>query len=271
MDAYRRIRNTLRVLLGNLKDFDSAKDAVPFEEMTVIDQWILTRLREVTANCRQAYDRYEFRKVYNELNQFCTVDLSSLYIDITKDRLYCDALDSSRRRASQTAIAQIMDTVCRLLAPLLSFTADESWEALGNESSVHLELFPEPDSIPTSPEAVEKVQGLIEARHVIQKAIEAARQAKTIARNDEAVVTLTAPKGSVVHQLADQIDTLTEFFIISDLKLAEGESLGAEVTSSAAGKCARCWRYVDNVGKHATFTDLCERCAGALPLDFSLA
>ncbi|MGY8688374.1 MAG: isoleucine--tRNA ligase, partial [Verrucomicrobiales bacterium] len=136
VDAYRRIRNTLRVLLGNLKEFDPAKDAVPFEDMTLIDQWILTRLQEVTANCRQAYDRYEFRKVYNELNQFCTVDLSSLYVDITKDRLYCDALDSPRRRASQTAIAQIMDTVCRLLAPLLSYTADESWEAMGKESSV---------------------------------------------------------------------------------------------------------------------------------------
>ena len=269
VDAYRRVRNTLRVLLGNLKDFDPARDAVPFAEMTIIDRWILTRLHRVTTNCRRAYDGYEFRKVYNELNQFCAVDLSSLYIDITKDRLYCDAEGSLRRRASQTAMARIMDVLCRLLAPLLSFTADETWEALGRETSVHLELFPDPEAMEAEPEVLETVQGLIETRHVIQMAIEAARQAKTIARNDEAVVSLVAPRDAVVHRLADDLDTLREFFIVSDLRLTVGDELAAEVTPSEAEKCVRCWRYVDSVGKDSGYADLCQRCAGALPAGFS--
>ncbi len=270
VEAYRRIRNTVRVLLGNLKDFQPAVDAVPFSEMTLIDRWILTRLQAVTANCREAYDRYEFRKVYNELNQFCAVDLSSLYIDITKDRLYCDAVDSPRRRASQTAMAQIMDTLCRLLAPVISYTADEAWETLGHDESVHLSQFPDPASIEAAPESLEQVQALIDARHVIQKAIEDARQEKTIARNDEAVVTFAAPAGAVVHQFADQLETLTEFFIVSALELKEeGDTMSATVTSSKAGKCGRCWRYVDSVGLHEAHADLCHRCVEALPLEFS--
>lgn len=271
VDAYRRIRNTLRILLGNLHGFDPSKDTVPFEDLTLIDQWILTRLHQVTTNCRQAFDAYEFRKVYNELNQFCAVDLSSLYIDITKDRLYCDGLDSTRRKASQTAIATIMDTLCRLLAPIISFTADEAWEALGKPNSVHMERFPEADDIPASDRAVSQVQGLLEARHVIQKAIEDARQAKTIARNDEAVVTLTAPKDHVLHQLADDTPALTEFFIVSAIQLEEGEVLGAKVTASEAEKCARCWRYVDTVGASSAHPELCHRCVTALPEGFSLS
>lgn len=269
VEAYRRVRNTVRVLLGNLGDFDRERDAVPLEEMTLIDRWILTRLREVTEQCRQAYDRYEFRKVYNELNQFCAVDLSSLYIDITKDRLYCDPVGSQRRRASQTAIATIMDTLCRLLAPILSYTADEAWEAMGHEASVHLELFPDAAELAEAPESLEQVEALLEARHVIQKAIEDARQAKTIARNDEAVVTLTAPKDSVLHRLSDQSDTLTEFFIVSAVDVREGDVLAAEVRSSEAGKCGRCWRYVDTVGQDAAHPELCGRCVDALPEGFA--
>lgn len=268
VEAYRRLRNTIRVLLGNLKDFDPAKDAVPFEKMTLVDRWILTRLQQVTANCRQAYDAYEFRKVYNELNQFCAVDLSSLYIDITKDRLYCDPVDSGRRRATQTAMARIADTLCRLLAPVISYTADEAWEALGHDESVHLELFPDAGALDAAPAVLDQVQALIETRHVIQKAMEEARQAKTIARNDEAVVTLSAPPGAVVFQFADEPETLTEFFIVSELELVEGDALRAEVVSSKAGKCARCWRYVESVGKDDTHPELCQRCSGALPAGF---
>ncbi len=264
VDAYRRIRNTLRVLLGNLKDFDGGKDAVAPADMPLLDRWILERLHVVTKNCRQAYDQFEFRKVYNELNQFCAVDLSSLYVDITKDRLYCDAEGSTRRRATQTAMAAIAESLCRLLAPILSYTADEAWEFLGKSESVHLESFPEPDPAFAGGEATNTIAALLDIRHVIQKEIETARQAKTIARNDEAVVTLTAPENAVVHQFADRLEELSEFFIISDLKLQTGDALAAEVTSSTAEKCARCWRYVDSVGKLEANPDLCERCADAI-------
>src|SRR6266496_4354211 len=168
-DAYRRMRNTLRILLGNLHDFpvaggaDPGRPASPMPATTLIDRWILGRLDEVARDCRSAYDAFEFHKVYHILNQFCAVDLSSLYIDITKDRLYCDAPDSPRRRATQTVMREIFDALCRLLAPVLAFTAEEAWRhstggptsrddagqpgssrAVGTTTSVHLQEFPQP-------------------------------------------------------------------------------------------------------------------------------
>src|SRR5438105_4996986 len=149
-DTYRRIRNTLRILLGNLFDYPVATVAErgpqPTAAATTIDRWILDRLDHVIAECRSAYAAFEFHKVYHSINHFCAVDLSSLYIDITKDRMYCDAPDSPRRRATQSAMAAIYDTLCRLLAPLLAFTAEEAWGYLGRGGSVHLQLFPEPSA-----------------------------------------------------------------------------------------------------------------------------
>jgi len=127
-EPYRRIRNTLRILLGNLHGFDPEKQRVAPGDMPLLDRWILERLHEVVGECRKAYDAYEFRKVFNQLNQFCTVDLSAIYIDALKDRMYCDAPDSLRRRASQTAMHDVFSALCRLLAPVLAFTADEAWE-----------------------------------------------------------------------------------------------------------------------------------------------
>ena len=162
-DTYRRIRNTLRILLGNLYDlsprrgaFQTARfrrateagleSALPWRISTLVDRWILDRLEDVIAECRSAYQAYEFHKVYHILNQFCAVDLSSLYIDITKDRMYCDAPDSPRRRATQMAMHRLFDALCRLLAPITVFTAEEAWGYLGASASVHLQMFPEPDA-----------------------------------------------------------------------------------------------------------------------------
>ena len=134
-DTYRRIRNTLRILLGNLYDFPvagvvDAGPRSPTAATTLVDRWILERLDQVIADCRSAYEAFEFHKVYHTLNQFCAVDLSSLYVDITKDRMYCDAPDSPRRRATQAAMHEIFDALCRLLAPILVFTAEEAWRYL---------------------------------------------------------------------------------------------------------------------------------------------
>src|SRR5687767_13616185 len=134
-DTYRRIRNTLRILLGNLYDFDS-NISVANEDLTLVDRWILHRLAEVSTNCRVAYAEYEFHKVYHTLNQFCAVDLSSLYVDITKDRMYCDSPSSPRRRATQRAMYLVYDALCRWLAPVLSFTAEEAWAYINREGSV---------------------------------------------------------------------------------------------------------------------------------------
>ncbi len=140
-DTYRRIRNTLRILLGNMRFDAQMANAEP----TLVDRWILSRLQQVIAECREAYANYEFHKVYHTLNQFCAVDLSSLYVDITKDRLYCDAPDSPRRRATQQAMRTIFEALTKLLAPILAFTAEEAWSYLGRGKSVHLEEFPVAD------------------------------------------------------------------------------------------------------------------------------
>src|SRR5256885_2586659 len=141
-DTYRRIRNTLRILLGNLHDFEFGKQENRKENFTLIDRWILERLDHVIADCRSAYEAFEFHKVYHTLNHFCAVDLSSLYIDITKDRMYCDAPDSPRRRATQTAMHEIFGALSKLLAPILAFTAEEAWRYSEAGGSVRLEEFP---------------------------------------------------------------------------------------------------------------------------------
>src|SRR5437870_9921919 len=177
-DTYRRIRNTLRILLGNLYDFDP-KSSVPLESLTLVDRWILNRLSEISVDCQSAYTDFQFHKVYHTLNQFCAVDLSSLYIDITKDRMYCDAPDSPRRRATQAAMRETFDGLCKLLAPLLAFTAEEAWRHFGEGGSIHLQEFPLQHS-QRDFGASEQIAELLKLRGVIGQAIEKARQEKLI-------------------------------------------------------------------------------------------
>ncbi len=197
-DTYRRIRNTLRILLGNLYDFESGKQESR-KDLSLIDRWILERLDEVIRTCRSAYENFEFHKVYHTLNQFCAVDLSSLYVDITKDRMYCDAPDSPRRRATQSAMREIFDALCRLLAPVLVFTGEEAWRhsapaKIGDAgqpgsptpvtTSVHVQEFPQPQN--RGHEASDQVEELLRLRAVIGQAIEQARQEKLIGNTLEA-------------------------------------------------------------------------------------
>ncbi len=165
-DTYRRIRNTLRILLGNLADFEAGKQRKQErQDFTLVDRWILDRLAAVIADCRAAYAAYEFHKVYHTLNQFCAVDLSSLYIDITKDRMYCDAPDSPRRRATQTAMQQIFDALCRLLAPILVFTAEEAWGYLARATAPSTcNCFPNRRVTCGTPSLGKKSNELLEAR-----------------------------------------------------------------------------------------------------------
>jgi len=143
-EPYRRLRNTLRILLGNISGFDFAAQAVAPEHMPLLDRWILERLNAVIRETLKAYEAYDFRKAFSAINQFCTIDLSALYVDTTKDRLYCDSSSSVRRRATQTAMTIIFKALCRLLAPILAFTADEAWEYAGYKGSVHEQDFPAP-------------------------------------------------------------------------------------------------------------------------------
>ena len=266
-EAYRRIRNTLRVLLGNLHAFDPAKDAVAPHDFTLVDRWILERLHGVVTECRNAYDALEFRRVFIALNQFCAVDLSSLYIDLLKDRMYCDAPISLRRRSAQTAIHRIFTALCQLLAPILVFTADEAWEFAGHGDSVHLEDFPDPDPAFATATATPRIDALLKAREIIQREIEALRQSKTVGSNNEAVVTLTIPAADPVAALASDPETMREFLIVSDLTLivsTTATELTATAGKSKHAKCQRCWKHLPDVGTLSIHPSLCRRCADVL-------
>src|SRR5262245_47869899 len=279
-DTYRRIRNTLRILLGNLYDFtphpalspsrgEAANDATHAARLshgrgedegegslvfTLIDRWILERLEEVIGTCRSAYEKFEFHKVYHALNQFCAVDLSSLYIDITKDRMYCDAPDSPHRRATQAAMREIFDALCRLLAPILVFTAEEAWRYWGAKS-VHLQEFPQTQA--RGRQAIKRVEELLRLRGIIGQAIEHARQEKVIGNTLEARVVLNSDS-DVTEKIP--MEELEEFFILSDLTIQQAKEASASVTKTSYKKCARCWRHRSTVGTSKAHPDLCDRC-----------
>src|SRR5215475_10268394 len=251
-DTYRRIRNTLRILLGNLHDFSEKQET---GSLPLVDQWILERLDEVTRDCRAAYEAFEFHKVYHALNQFCAVDLSSLYIDITKDRMYCDATDSSPRRETHAAMHQIDCALDQALATLHALPAENAWTHSKTNGSVHLEEFPK--SKDRNHGAIEKINELLRLRGVIGQAIEKARQKKLIGNALEAAVVLRS-NSKVTGEVSKE--ELEEFFILSDLKIEEANESSATVTKTAYQKCARCWRHRAYVGKSKTHPELCERC-----------
>ena len=290
-ESYRRIRNTFRVLLGNLHDEPKAgvpstdssdstdsdskspsEKSAKSADFTLIDRWILERLHVVTQECVDAYAAYDFRKVFTVVNSFFATELSALYIDITKDRMYCDAANSPRRRATQAAIREITETLCKLLAPILAFTADEVWEHLGHTDSVHMQAFPvrssgfsPSESAPSAEDsATAAVEELLKVRGVIQQAIEKARQEKKIGSNLEATVALTLPAEGFTHPVFSDPATLHEFLILSDLQITRGTDLAAVVTESAHPKCARCWKHLPDVGTHDAHPTLCGRCVEAV-------
>jgi isoleucyl-tRNA synthetase len=283
-DTYRRIRNTLRILLGNLYDFTPHPALSPSRGeaeseatratnrlspargedkgegslgITLIDQWILERLDHVIADCRSAYEAFEFHKAYHTLNQFCAVDLSSLYIDITKDRMYCDAPNSPRRHATQMVMHEIFDALCRLLAPILAFTAEEAWRhsVPTRRDSVHMQELPQPQDRHDAASA--QVTELLRLRGVIGQAIERARQEKLIGNTLEARVVLHSD--SDVTQKVTQ-EELEEFFIVSDLTIHQAKEASASVIKTPYAKCARCWRHRLTVGASTAHPDLCDRC-----------
>ena len=238
--------------------------------MTLVDRWILERLDEVIGTCRSAYEKFEFHKVYHALNQFCAVDLSSLYVDITKDRMYCDAPDSPRRHATQAAMREIFDALCKLLAPVLVFTAEEAWrhsavagiDDAGQPgsptpatTSVHVQEFPEPQN--RGREAIGQIDDLLRLRGIIGQAIEHARQEKVIGNTLEARVVLNSDS-----DVTDKIpkEELEEFFILSDLTIQRAKEPSASVTKTPYKKCARCWRHRPTVGTSEVHPDLCDRC-----------
>ncbi|MFT3990192.1 MAG: isoleucine--tRNA ligase [Luteolibacter sp.] len=259
-EPYRRLRNTLRILLGNLDGFDP-KSAPASPEYTLLDRWILERLHAVNAECLKAYETYEFRKVFNALNQFCTTDLSAVYIDALKDRMYCDAADSPRRIASQAAMYEIFTALAKLLAPILAYTADEAWEHAGfSDQSIHQQDFPQPNPAFAPGDATEKANRLFAIKSVIQTAIEAQIQAKAFTRNNEANVSLTIPaEDAALLDLLNNRDFATEFFIIAELSVTTGTELTATAQKTDLPLCPRCRKH-----EPLLESGLCERCDDVL-------
>ena len=279
VEAYRRIRNTSRFILGNLYDFNPAADAVPYGEMAEMDRWILHQLQEVIRRVREAYEQYQFHVVYYTLYNFCTVDLSALYLDVLKDRLYTSKAASPARRSAQTAMKEVLEVMVRLMAPILTFTAEEVWLALpafpGKAESVHLTQFPEVNDALARPEAAEKWKTLIAVKGEVAKAIETARQNKVLGHSLDAAVAVAAPE-KLRPLLEAHVEDLRALLIVSDLRIVEERDIGepfrsAEVPGLLVGvsrakgkKCNRCWNYSGTVGANAEHPTLCARCLGNL-------
>ncbi|MEQ1883895.1 MAG: isoleucine--tRNA ligase [Bryobacteraceae bacterium] len=264
IEAYRKLRNTFRFALGNLADFDPEKDSVPVEEMQEIDRWILARGEELVRKCRGWYDEHAFHKVYRAIYDFATTDLSSLYFDVLKDRLYTSATNSRSRRSGQTALYKLHYALTRLAAPLLAFTTEEVWgytkKPVGSPDSVHLALLPEPEELASglSQEKLARWDRLREVRDAVLKALEEARQAKFIGAPLEARVRL---KGAEVDDYAADLPGL---FIVSQVILEPGDELSVTVERADGTKCERCWKYSTKVGEDAAYPTVCDACSSAL-------
>jgi isoleucyl-tRNA synthetase len=263
VDAYRKFRNTVRFALGNLYDFDPQRDRVPRDQMLEIDRWALAKLGEVTREVLEDYRHFQYHKVYHALYSFCAVTLSAVYFDILKDRLYTFAPKGIARRSAQTSLYEIADSLARLLAPILTFTADEIWEHIPGERerSVHLVEFPEVNEADIDSQLLETWEKLLEVRSVVQKALEEQRERGLIGASLEAKVTVHA--GSQLYHLLERyLDQLPAIFIVSQVELrqAEPETLIAEVEHALGKKCERCWNWSETVGRDKRYPTLDERC-----------
>ena len=266
IEAYRKLRNTFRYALGNLSDFEPAKHSVAPSDMLEIDRWILARAQDLVRRCIAHYDAFEFHKVYRAIYDFATTDLSAVYFDVLKDRLYTSATNSHARRSGQTALYRVHYALTRLVAPLMSFTAEEVWthtpKPPSAPESVHMALFPALDELDSalSAEQLAAWDALMQVREPVLKALEEARTAKLIGAPLEARLRISVGEHQVLESHAANLPAL---FIVSQVILEPGEF---KVTVEKAGgtKCERCWKYSTAVGQDAKYPTVCDSCSEAL-------
>ncbi len=269
VEAYRKIRNTLRYLVANLYDFDPAADTVRRSEMEEVDRYMMARYSELATRVLRAYAAYDWSTIFQAVNQFATVDLSAFYADVSKDRLYTFAARSRARRSGQTVLYTIADGLTRLVAPLLAFTADEVWTYLPGrrDTSVHMAVFPTPAELEewSDPELIARWQTLATLRERVLARIEPLRKDKQIGSSLQATVILSAPPTdlALLEQYAPQLPML---FIVSDVQLlpSTDSETRIEIARAAGTKCERCWRYVPAVSTDPAWAGLCSRCQDAL-------
>ncbi len=270
-ETYRGIRNALRYQLSNLYDFDPVKHSVPDDKLTGLDRWILGEFSKLEAEVLAAYDQYEFHVVYQKLSQFIAVELSSVYHDVIKDRLYTDAANSPRRRSTQTALHRLVTGLCQMLAPILAFTADEAWEFVPGKQtgSVHESEF-KPEKFSLTESEVKEWEYLFEARKIWLPMLEQKRRDKIIGKSLDAKI---RPVAQLMPELAKSQklqDTFKELLNVSQLEILSYEgnpesNFADKVVVRADGqKCERCWHWETDIGQNAAHPTICARCTKAV-------
>ena len=274
-DAYRRIRNTARFLMGNLNNFDYANDKVDYKDMFEIDKWAMHKLEELKEKTTEYYDKYEFYSLFQEITYFCSMEMSSFYLDIVKDRLYCEGTTSIERRSAQTVLTEVLKVLVRIISPVLSFTADEIWEripeALKEEESVHLSKWIEANPEYLNEELAKKWDKIARLRREVNKKLEAERQTGLIGHSLDARVLLNIANAEYSFIKDYTENEVSDLFIVSQVKfvndnLAESEIEGISISVEKASgeKCERCWKYDEEVGHDHNHSDVCPRCAKVL-------
>jgi isoleucyl-tRNA synthetase len=274
-EAYRKIRNTARILLANLSDFNPDTDMVATCDMQQIDKWLIAGLEDLVREAREAYDNYEFHVVYHAITNFCTVDLSKLYVDITKDRVYVEKKDSVARRSAQTAMYIALDAITKLVAPLIAFTAEEIWQAMphaasDNKASVYLNEFPNTDFGYDFGSVRDEWNALFALRDDVMKALEIARASKLIGKSLDAKVVIYTTDKDALATLEKFSADLATVFITSGAEVISGEAPEGAFTETDSGiavvvaaadghRCDRCWSY-SSEGEMSDEGFICARC-----------
>ncbi len=268
-ELYRKLRNTFRFLLGNLNGFDPVRDRVPESDLLPLDRYMLARTRDLAEKILAWYEAFEFHRVYQAVNEFAIVDLSSFYLDVLKDRMYTFAPSSQARRSAQTVLWQITEALVRLVAPILSFTADEVWEHLpavvGREASVHFAQFPKPEAVFSENPAklLDEWKQIFAVRDEALRVLEEARQAKRIGKGLEAALEIAA-SGNLLALLQRHAAGLKEIINVSAVTVIAGDKLAVTALPASGTKCARCWNYMPEVANYGIWENVCSRCTSAL-------
>ena len=266
-EVYRKIRNTARYILGNISDFN-VNEPVKYDKLEEIDKWALIKLNHLIKDCTKAFDEYDFNKAYQAINTFCVVDMSNFYLDIIKDRLYTSKKESTKRRAAQTAMYNILSGLVRIIAPMTVYTAEEIWKYMPhkngeNTESIMLEYWPKVNEKYENKELEEKWNKIIAIKEEASKALEMARAEKVIGHSLNAKVTINADKENY-NFLKDKEELLQEVFIVSAVEVKEANELKIDVTPAEGEKCERCWMYSTTVGEDKENPTICHRCSEAL-------
>jgi isoleucyl-tRNA synthetase len=274
-EVYRKFRNTVRFLLGNISDFDPTTDYVKYEDMYEIDKWAMTKLHELIKNVTDAYDNYGFYRVHHMLSRFCTIDMSSIYLDIIKDRIYTEGKKSKLRRSAQTAMYEIALALTKMMTPILSFTAEEVYRYLPEKAqrfeTVQLEEWPEFKEEYMDEKIISKWEKILELREDVTKALEEKRRDKFIGNSLDAKV-IVETKNEELKELLKEFDNylLSDVFITSQFELGEvdegynGNVSKVKVVKAEGKKCERCWKVDPKTGEDSDHPETCPRCAAVL-------